>query len=451
MRTTQTTTTTRSRRARGARGGRYAAGLAAVALLATACSSGGDAGDASGTVGPGDGAGKKLTVWIMEGTNPDSTPFFTEVKSAFKAQTGADLDVQMVPWASAHDKFTTAIAGGTTPDVAEVGTTWTAEFGEAGALTDLTADVDAAGGTSGLVPGLMESAQVDGKLYGMPWYAGVRSIVYRKDLFAKAGVSAPPTTWAELEAAAKKLKAADPSVTPFPVAGDASYAMDPFIWGAGGELATKSGTTWTCGLTSPQARKGLTFYTDLALKDGVSNAAATTWKETDLRDSFVKGQSAMIVSGSWTPSAILAKAPQLKDKIGVFAIPGETGGMAPSFIGGSHLSVFEGTKNPDLAWALVKLMTYGDFAAKWGQQSGFFPGTKALLADVVAKNDPLVTPFAKQFTQAGKSVPVTPAWGKVEGAKVVTAMSQSILSGRATVDQATTTACTEMDKQLQTG
>ncbi len=41
-------------------------------------------------------------------------------------------------------KFTTAIAGGTTPDVAEVGTTWTAEFGQAGALTDLTADVKAA-------------------------------------------------------------------------------------------------------------------------------------------------------------------------------------------------------------------------------------------------------------------------------------------------------------------
>lgn len=430
---------------------RYGAVLASVTLLATACGSAGGSASGDSTAGGAvDGKGKTLTVWIMEGTNKDATPFFEEVKTTFKAKTGADLTVQMVPWTGAHDKFTTSIAGGTTPDVAEVGTTWTGEFGQAGALKDLTADVKATGGQDNLIPGLVESAMVDGKLYGMPWYAGVRSVVYRTDLFDKAGVKVP-TTWAELEDAATRLKAADPAVTAFPVPGDASYVFDPFIWGAGGELATKSGSTWTCGLDSPAARAGLQYYADLALKDGVSNPAATTWKETDLRDSFIKGQSAMIVSGSWTPSAILAKAPELKGKIAAFPIPGQKGGMSPSFIGGSHLSVFEGSKNPELAWAFVKLMTYGDFASKWGTQTGFFPGTRDLMAKVVAANDPLVTPFAKQFTEAGKSVPVTPAWGKVEGAKVMTAMMESILSGKASVEQATTTACTEMNKQLTSG
>ena len=428
---------------------RYGAVLASLTLLATACSSGGSPGTGGNTAagGAADGKGKKLTVWIMEGTNKDATPFFAEVKSKFTADTGADLDVQMVPWTGAHDKFTTAIAGGTTPDVAEVGTTWTGEFGQAGALMDLSAEVKAAGGEQGLVPGLVESAKVENKLYGMPWYAGVRSVVYRTDLFEKAGVKVP-TTWAEFQDVARKLKASDPKTTAFPVPGDASYDFIPFIWGAGGELATKQGSAWKCGLESDKARAGLQYYADLALKDGVSLPAATTWKETDLRDSFIKGQSAMIISGSWTPSAILAKAPELKGKIGAFPIPGQTGGMSPSFLGGSHLSVFEGSKSPELAWQLVKLMTYGDFAAKWGTQSGFFPGTKDLLGKVIAANDPLVTPFAKQFTEAGKSVPVTPAWGKVEGAKTLTAMSQSILSGKATVEQATTTACTEMNKQL---
>ena len=80
-----------------------------------------------------------------KGTNPDSTAFFDEVGTAFKEKTGADLDVQMVPWASAKEKFATAIAGGTTPDVAEVGNTWTAEFAEAGALVDLTSRVEGDG------------------------------------------------------------------------------------------------------------------------------------------------------------------------------------------------------------------------------------------------------------------------------------------------------------------
>jgi len=157
---------------------RLAVGLAAVGLLTAAC--GGNT-TQSGFEKSGsakvNGAGKTLDVWIMEGTNPDAKPFFQQVSAAFKKQTGAKLDVQYVPWAEAHDKFVDAIAGGTTPDVAEVGTTWTPEFADAGALTDLSKVVDDAGLDSDLVPGLVEAGTVDGKLYGMPWYGGIRSVV----------------------------------------------------------------------------------------------------------------------------------------------------------------------------------------------------------------------------------------------------------------------------------
>src|ERR1700754_4213700 len=153
----------------------------------------------------------------MEGTNPDARPFFAELSSAFTAQTGAALDVQFVPWAAAKDKFATSIAGGTTPDVAEVGTTWTPEFGEAGALVDLAPRVREAGLADGLVDGLVEAGTVGEALYGMPWYAGVRSIVYRTDVFGELGI-APPTTWDELVAAGRRIKAARPELIPFPVA-----------------------------------------------------------------------------------------------------------------------------------------------------------------------------------------------------------------------------------------
>lgn len=414
--------------------------IAAAVLAVAGCGSGGG----SGAAPSGD---RTLSVWIMEGTNPDPKPFFADLSTAFAAKTGAKLDVQYVQWKAAKDKFATAMAGGTTPDVAEVGTTWTGEFGADGALVDLAPKIKEAGLADGLVKGIADAGTIDGKVYGMPWYAGVRSIVYRTDVFADAGVQ-PPTTWDELVAVGQKIKQAKPDMIPFPVAGDNEIASYSFIWGAGGELATQSGGKWTSGIDSPAARQGIQFYADLALKHGLSTPAAAMWKETDQQDAFVKGQAAMMIAGNWTPKAILKAAPELQGKIGAFPIPGPTGGVAPSFLGGSHLSIFEGSKNQDLAWELVKLMGTGDFAAKWGAESGYFPGTTALLDQAAKSPDPLVAPFAKQMVEAGRSVPVTPQWGKVEGKKTIPVMMRSILSGDANVEQATTAAATEMNQLL---
>jgi N,N'-diacetylchitobiose transport system substrate-binding protein len=415
--------------------------LAAAALALTGC--GGDAGS-------GGGDDRTLTVWIMEGTNPDAEPFFSELSAAFTERTGATLDVQFVQWASAHDRFITAIAGGTTPDVAEVGTTWVAEFADAGALVDLEPRVQEAGLADGLVDGLVEAGTIGDGLYGMPWYAGVRSIVYRTDVFAELGLQ-PPTTWDELVAVGQRIKQARPDLLPLPIAGDNEFIVYPFLWGAGGEVATRNGDTWVSGVDSPQAREGIQFYADLALVHGFSTPAAATWRETDVRDAFTKGQAAMIFSGSWTPKAILEAAPDLEGKIGAFPIPGRDGGLAPSVLGGSLLSIFETSDDQDLAWQLVEMMSTGEFAAKWAQESSYFPGTTALLAEAAQSSDPLVAPFARQMAESGRSVPVTPAFGQIQGKKTIAAMMRSILTGEATVEEATATAAAEMNQIFASG
>jgi N,N'-diacetylchitobiose transport system substrate-binding protein len=429
--------------------------LAVLGLLGAAACGGSDSNDDNSFSGDGtekvDGSGETLTLWIMQGTNKKADSYFDDVSSAFKDETGADLDVQYVEWAVAHDKFTNAMAGGTTPDVAEVGTTWTPEFADAGALLDLTDQVDSSGLDKDLVPGLVEAGTVDGKLYGMPWYGGIRSVVYRTDVFEKAGVE-PPTTWDEFIDVADKVKAAEPDMITVPVPGDSEYGVDPWIWGAGGEIATQNDDgTYTAAIDSPEAQEGISFYTDLALEHDYSTPAATTWDEADLSDAFTKGDVSMMIAGSWTPAALEAANPDLKGKIGAFPIPGKDGGMSPSFLGGSHLGVFNTAKDPDLAWALVRLMSTGKYAEEWGEQTGFFPGTKTLLDKIAAEDDPMVAPFAEQAAEASKSVPVTPKYGQIQGKKTISAMLQSILSGKASVDEASKQAAQEMDDIFSSG
>src|ERR1044072_929632 len=114
---------------------------------------------------------------------PDLRAFFTSATADFEAAHPGDrVQVQFVPWASAHDQFVTAIGGGQVPDVAELGSTWTPAFGDIGALepADLPADA--------YVQSLVDGATIDRTAYGVPWYAGARALIYRTDVLAPPGL-----------------------------------------------------------------------------------------------------------------------------------------------------------------------------------------------------------------------------------------------------------------------
>nr|WP_253839806.1 sugar ABC transporter substrate-binding protein [Promicromonospora thailandica] len=418
-----------------------AAATGAVLLAATTAACGGGSG---GDSGEGDGA---LSVWIMQGTNPDADDFFDEVAAAFEEETGATLDVEFVEWGDAHDRFVTSIAGGTTPDVAETGTTWTPEFADAGALAPLDEHVSGAGVTDDLVEGLVEAGTYDEQLYGMPWYAGVRSLVYNTEMFEQAGVE-PPTTWDELEEAAAALKEEFPDKIAVAVPGDAEFTVYPWVWGAGGEVATLEGDTWTSHLDSPEAQEGIGFWTGLATEGGYSSEGATTWRETDVLDAFAAGDVGMAVMGSWTPGAIVEANADMEGKFAAVPIPGQDGGIAPSVLGGSHLSMFETAEDKDLAWTFIEMMTTGEFAQKWAEQSGYFPGQVSLLDETLASTDPLVAPFAEQFVDGGASVPAAPTYGAVQAKLTTSTMMQSILSGEQDVATASAAAAEEMTSVL---
>ncbi|RFU87139.1 extracellular solute-binding protein [Streptomyces triticagri] len=422
-----------------------AAGIAmTLGLTATACG-GDDGGDSASDGSATDGKGKTLTVWIMEGTNPDARPFFKAAGKAFEKKTGAKIKVEYQQWATAQKKFTTAIEGGEdqVPDVAEVGTTWVPQFADAGALVDVTDKVKESGLSDDLVEGLKDAGTLDGKQYGMPWYAGVRSIVYRKDVFEKHKIKAP-TNWKELRQAALTLKDKEPDMIPFPVAGGAEMFATAFVWGSGGELAVQKGDKWKSEINSKKSVEGIQYYTDLAKKDKISPAKVNTWTEKEVGDAWNKGQVAMSVGGNWTPKAIVDANPDLEGKLAAIPIPGQDGGMGRSFLGGSYLSTFK-TDKQDLAWEFVKMITTGKFATQWAEETNYFPGQNSELEKIAAKKDPLVEPFAKQMIEAGATVPKSKAYAEIQASQVVTGMIQSILNGKASVQEAADKAAKDMD------
>src|SRR5690625_1559051 len=125
-----------------------------------------DAGDE--TAGDGDetaDADSASDVWIMVPGNEEVENVVQDnADSCEEDNPEAAVHIAFSPSDDAHDQFVTGVLGGQTPDLAEMGNTWTAEFVDLGGLAPIAAD------TEGYVEGLVESAFVDDTLYGYPWY-----------------------------------------------------------------------------------------------------------------------------------------------------------------------------------------------------------------------------------------------------------------------------------------
>ncbi len=75
----------------------------------------------------------------------------------------------------------------------------------------------------------------------MPYYAGARFVVYRKDLFTKAGLEVPQTLDEFIDAGIA-LKQDNADVAGFSgifFPGKYWYAALPFIWNEGGDIAVQ--------------------------------------------------------------------------------------------------------------------------------------------------------------------------------------------------------------------
>jgi ABC-type glycerol-3-phosphate transport system substrate-binding protein len=192
---------------------------------------------------------------------------------------------------------------------------------------------------------------INGKVYQLPTNTQTIPVVYyNKDLFARAGIAAPPRTYAELLADAAKLKGVQPLVI-----GQGHDSLGP-TWA--GILATEvyaKNPNWMhdrragkAKFSSPEFIAAARKLADLASK-GYINKRDVSRDYAATQQAFLDGKGAMYAMGNWFAAA--ADNPDTKPKfeIGQFFWPSEDGRpVAPAFTGGG-LSVNAHAKNLDAA------------------------------------------------------------------------------------------------------
>ncbi|WP_157251367.1 extracellular solute-binding protein [Nonomuraea typhae] len=394
----------------------------AVALLALAAC----APSTAPATGGGDEKTGTLNVWLFD--EPNRAPKDKVVQEAIKEFTASHKDVTVqISWVpttpARHEKFKGAFNDpASAPDVAEYGNTDLAEYAAAGGFAEL----DLAG--QDISPTLLKSATVDGKVYGLPWFIGIRALYYRTDVFDELKLK-PPTSIAELTETAKTIRAKKPDLYGIAVGGEYTFGAMPFVWDAGGDVTTLDGA---------EARKGVKAYTDL-LTDEIcppqACASLTGGKTVEL---FASGKAGMGIIGNFNRSAVEAGAVGSKYK--VIPLPGaEPGSIAPAFAGGNNLGVMKSAKHRTLANDFIKLLGGKAYQAKMYEAMGNLPTLTGLSTELAAK-DPFVKPFLDAVAKGTKFVPVDPAWVKIDNGKVIPTMLQKIATKQSTVEEATTEA-----------
>ena len=353
------------------------------------------------------------------------------------------VHVQQLPLSLAHQKLLTAFAGGSTPDLSQLGNTWLPEL----VTLDALAPLDARVARSKVIrpddyfARLWATNVVDGHLYGIPWYIDTRLLFYRKDLLRKAGFDAPPSTWAQWSRMLAALS--DPRAGRYGILLPTNefeqlLALALQQDNGPGEGLLRDGDRYG-NFESPGFRRALRFYVGIFRRGEapkITNVeAGNPWEE------FGRGTYAFYFSGPWNIGEFRTRLPAAEQGDWATApLPGPDGPGA-SNAGGSSLVIFRRSRHQDAAWALIEYLSRPDVQRRFYALLGDMPARRSSWQGGALASDPQARAFREQLERVRPTPPI-PEWERIVNQMQLVAAR--VIAGELSVDQ----ACALLDREV---
>ncbi|MFC7321690.1 sugar ABC transporter substrate-binding protein [Halobacillus campisalis] len=332
------------------------------------------------------GGDDTVTVWAMG----EEGKMLKEFSEGFEEDhPELTVDVQAIPWDTAHDKLLTAVASGNGPDVVQLGTTWVPEFAEAGALMDLSEYEEdyPSFAKENYFEGSASTMEYDDQLVGIPWYVDTRVMYYRTDVLEEAGYEEAPQTWDELKEAAQTLS--DRGEDSYGLDIDRNDQITPFIfaWQNGYEANLEENEL---NFDTPEFKEAIEYYTSY-FDEGLSQKQ----EGVDIVQAFKEGTKPMFFSGPWMINIINDQAPDIEGDWATAVMPTEE--TNTSSMGGANLSVFKDAENVDGALEYISYMTEVDTQMDWLETSNTLPSLTEAWEEDIMTEDPMYATFGEQL------------------------------------------------------
>ena len=388
-------------------------------------------------------AANKLTVWLQVDAQNGWPDIVAATNNAFESShPGWTVDVQYQQWTTHLQKFDATIAGNDTPDVIEMGNTEMTKYMAAGAFTNITSNQSKFDNSKKWLAGMRAWGTYNGKLYGVPYYAGSRVITYRSDLFKKAGFRNAPKSLSQFQRELVKVGKMQhkKGFSPMYVGGEDWYTALGFVFDYGGSIAKFSHGKWHGTLASKQSLAGLTRFKSFfkatqpqrsATLDASGLGAGNPFPYTV----FSQGRTASNYGPAWYTCCTGKKYAKVVKQ---FVMPSHTRGKPiPGFLGGSTLAVpsQSNSKAAAIAWMADFTSTASEKAL---EKKGNIPNATNLLGNSVNERAAARSWF----------VPQAKHWVDVENGNIIKTMLGQLLTGQLSVKQAARVASQNIAQTL---
>jgi multiple sugar transport system substrate-binding protein len=325
--------------------------------------------------------GKGKTIRIMFQGGGDSAPPM-ETKEIVQRETGLNLEIDVIPPESLHEKqLTFFMGGGTDYDLLEIYPTWVGEYAESEFiqnLDDLYKQYDSEITTTDFIEGAQVGFdQYKGSWYAIPYDGDVNLFYYRKDLFddsknkadfkAKYGYELnPPKTWKQVRDMAEFFTGRQPGLYGFGTLALKTWWAVDYWANVYRNLAVAKGLKFENGLVNDSGAIELDkaafieandFYMDLMK---FSPPGILSWGYPESKEGLGNGTVAM--SMQWA-TGVFRDPRQAKywDQVYATVMPGfeKADGsveQVTSFAVGKALVIPTSTKNAELAFLYAQFL-----------------------------------------------------------------------------------------------
>jgi ABC-type glycerol-3-phosphate transport system substrate-binding protein len=362
-------------------------------------------------------------------------PYMQRVFKAWEEKTGNKLDIQGVEQANAEAILLTKFTTGDIPDLFM-------HFGNAHLLNFKVEqnfyDFSNAPWVSDIQENVLPQAQVNGKVYGIPfWEASVSGLFYNKRIFEKLGLSIPKTQ-AEFEALCDALLAAGVQPIFYPTA-DAwpilyQFGMDPiFDSSEGAKLLDRLNKNEIKYADIPQMTSMLQWFKRAAEK-GHFGKNFMSDRFDYMSEVLGKGEAAMVHCwDTWFDTDYDSKS---------FTYTKDDFGLMPVFMGTSDSGTFEGP-NVNLMMAnknsprLAAALDFIDFMSKPENYNAAFNGIATIpvfKGQTTHKPSPQYQGVKELVARVGHASVAQPkiiGYSQSEGGKII----QDLMGGNISVQE----------------